>query len=91
MSYKEHTAFIVDFVSEFVNGKMERLFFDLDYSYYVIQHYPEMECEDARFAHRFADTVDRAYERGSNLNLSDEAFRAEISKAFDLWLAGKKI
>lgn len=49
-----------------------------------------MEFEDARFAHRFSDTVDRAYKRGSNLNLSDEAFRVEISKALDLWLAGKK-
>lgn len=90
MNYKEHTSFIVDFVSEFVNGEMERYFFDLDYSYYVIEHYPEMEFEDAGFAHRFSDTVDRAYERGSNLNLSDEAFRVEISKALDLWLAGKK-
>lgn len=49
-----------------------------------------MELENSRFAERFANTVDRAYERGIALGLSDEEFRAEISNAFDEWLGRKK-
>jgi hypothetical protein len=30
--------------------------------------------------------VDQAYERGSDLGLSDEKFRVEISNALDEWL-----
>jgi hypothetical protein len=49
-----------------------------------------MELEDSRLADRFAHTVDRAYERGTALDLSDEEFRIEISNAFYKWLGGKK-
>jgi len=34
MNYKKHTAFMIDFISDFVNGEIERYFFDLDYSAY---------------------------------------------------------
>ncbi|AEV68238.1 hypothetical protein Clocl_1606 [Acetivibrio clariflavus DSM 19732] len=49
-----------------------------------------MEIEDSRLADRFANTIDRAYERGTSLRLSDEEFRIEISKAFEKWLGSKK-
>ena len=86
---KKHTAFMIDFISDFVNGELERYFFDLDYSAYVIEHFPHMELEDSSFADRFACTVDRAYERGTDLGLSDEEFTVEISNAFDEWLGRK--
>lgn len=86
MNYKKHTAFMVDFISDFVNGDIERYFFDLDYSAYVIEHFPHMELENARFADKFANTIDWAYERGTDLGLQDEEFRVEISKALDEWL-----
>lgn len=89
MNYKKHTAFMIDFISDFVNGEIERYFFDLDYSAYVIEHFPHMEIEDGRLADKFAYTVDRAYERGTDLGLSDEEFRLEISNAFDEWLNRK--
>jgi predicted ATPase len=91
MKYKEHTAFMIDFITSFVNGEIDRYFFDLDYSGYVIEHFPYMEFEDARLAERFADTVDRAYERGTALGLSDEEFRLEISNALDKWLGRKHL
>jgi predicted ATPase len=47
------------------------MFFDLDYSAYVIEHFPYMEIENSRLADRFAYTVDWAYERGTDLGLSD--------------------
>ena len=36
MSYKKHTSFMIEFISDFLNGEIERYFFDLDYSAYVI-------------------------------------------------------
>lgn len=81
---------MINFISDFVNGELERYFFDLDYSAYVIEHFPHMELENNKFAERFAYTVDRAYERGTDLGLSDEEFRVEISNALDEWLGRKK-
>ena len=49
-----------------------------------------MELENNKFAERFAYTVDLAYERGTDLGLSDEEFRVEISNALDEWLGRKK-
>ena len=34
--------------------------------------------------------IDQTYERGSDLGLPDEEFRAEISKALDEWLGRKR-
>ena len=90
MNYKKHTAFMIDFISDFAKGELERYFFDLDYSAYVIEHFPHMELENIRFADKFANTIDRAYERGTELGLSDEEFRIEISNALDEWLGRKK-
>ena len=89
MNFKKHTAFMIDFISDFVNGDLERYFFNLDYSAYVIEHFPHMELENSRFADRFAQTIDRAYERVADLGLSDEEFRNEISNALNEWLAGR--
>lgn len=83
MTFKKHTAFMIDFISDFVNGEIERYFFDLDYSAYVIEHFPYMERENSKFAEKFADTIDRAYERGTDLGMDDEEFRLEISNALD--------
>lgn len=90
MNAGEHTTFMINFISDFINGEIDRYFFDLDYSAYLIEHFPYMELEDSRLADRFANTVDLAYERGTALGLSDEEFRIEISNAFDKWLGGKK-
>jgi hypothetical protein len=89
MNYKKHTAFMIDFISDFVNGEIERFFFDLDYSAYVIEHFPHMERENSRFAEKFAHTVDQTYDRGSDFGLSDEEFRVEIANALDEWLGRK--
>lgn len=89
MKTGEHTTFMINFILDFINGEIERYFFDLDYSAYVIEHFPHMERENSRLALRFAQTVDRAYECGTDLGLSDEEFRNEISNALDEWLAGR--
>lgn len=91
MKVGKHTSFMIDFISDFVNGEMERFFFDLDYSAYVIEHFPGMEFENAGFADRFAGTIDLAYDHGTDLNLPDEEFRLKISNALDEWLGKKMI
>lgn len=90
MKFGKHTAFMIEFISDFVNGELERYFFDLDYSAYVIEHFPHMEFENNKYADKFAYTIDRAYERGTDLGLSDEEFGIEISNALDEWLGRKK-
>lgn len=90
MKIGKHTAFMIDFISDFVNKDLERLFFDLDYSAYVIEHFPYMEFENPKLADKFVNTIDRVYDRGTDLGLSDEDFRVEISYAFDKWLGNKK-
>ncbi len=57
MNFKKHTAFMINFISDFVNGGLERYIFDLDYSAYVIEHFPHMEQENSRFAERLTNTV----------------------------------
>lgn len=89
MKVGKHTEFMINFILDFVNGELERYFFDLDYSAYVIEHFPHMEFENNKLADKFAYTIDRAYERGTDLDLSDEEFRIEISNAFDEWLSRK--
>jgi predicted ATPase len=66
-------------------------FFDLDYSGYVIEHFPHMEHENSELAERFAYTVNQAYELGTSLGLSDEEFRMEIANAFNEWLVEKRL
>ncbi|MDR1801595.1 MAG: hypothetical protein LBQ95_07140 [Lachnospiraceae bacterium] len=81
---KKHTAFMVDFISDFVNGEIDRFFFDLDYSGYVIEHYPHMEYENEGFAQKFADTINTTYNLYSDL--PDEEFRVKMSEALNDWL-----
>jgi len=80
---------MIDFISDFVNGEIDRYFFDLDYSAYVIEHFSYMELENSKLADKFAYTIHQAYERGTDLGLSDEEFRVKISNALNEWLDNK--
>ena len=90
MKVGKHMIFMIKFITDFINGEMERYFFDLDYSAYGIEHFPHMEQENSELAERFADTVDRAYELGTSLGLPNEEFRMEIANAFNEWLGEKR-
>jgi len=90
MKVGKHTIFMIKFITDFINGEIERYFFDLDYSAYVIEHFPHMEYENSELADKFAHTVDRAYELGTSPGLSDEEFRMEIANAFNEWLGEKR-
>lgn len=84
MKLKKHGAFLVNFVIDFANGDMSRWAFDMDYSGYVIEPFPEFEREHPRLSRRFADTIERTYSTCSWM--SDEAFRDAIGDAVDEFL-----
>ena len=50
-----------EFRNRFANGDMSREDFDLDYSGYVIDYFPEFEREHPRLARRFVDAIERTY------------------------------
>ena len=80
----KHGAFLVNFVIDFANGDMSREEFDMDYSGYVIEHFPEFEREHPRLSRRFADTIDRTYSICSWM--TDDAFQYAIGDAVDTFL-----
>jgi len=45
--------YMMNFVKEYLDGKMERMGFDLDFNYYLIEHYPRMEYENSDIAECF--------------------------------------
>ena len=84
MRLKKHGAFLVRFVEDFAHGDMSRSNFDLDYSGYVIEHFPAFEREHPRLSRRFADTIDRTY---SNCSwMTDAAFRNAMGDAVEAFL-----
>lgn len=81
MKVGKHTAFMIDFVSDFADGKISRFDFELDYSGFVIEHFPAMEKENLRLARKFADTVDKTVEYVEHHKISDDDFRIMINNA----------
>jgi site-specific recombinase len=81
MKVGKHTAFMVDFVSDFADGEISRYNFEMDYSGYIIKHFPLMEKEDACLAQKFADTVDSTVEYAGINNISDDDFRILINNS----------
>ena len=88
MRLKPHGYFLVDFVTSFVDGEMSRFDFDLDYSGYVIEHFPGFQQEHPRLARRFANTIDVAYELGEHL--PDEALRDSLADALDDFMDNRR-
>lgn len=81
MRIGEHTAFMIDFVSDFADGKISRETFEMDYSGYIIEHFPMMQRENMRLARKFAATVDSTIEYTQCKNISYDDFRALVNNA----------
>ena len=81
MKLKPHGYFLVSFVTSFVDGEISRREFYMDYSGYVIEHFPHFLKEHPRLSSRFAATIDVAYELGEHK--SDEALRDSMADALD--------
>ena len=89
MKLGKHGRILVSLVTEYVEEKIDRQDFDLDYSGYVIEHFPGFQAETPRLAARFANTIDRAY--SFNSRLCDPSFRESIAYALDEFYGATKI
>ena len=89
MRLKKHGAFLVNYVISFANGEIDRQAFDMDYSGYIIEHFPAFQAEHPRLSAKFACTIDEAYENFSRME--DEVFRDAISDAVDDFLDARPV
>ena len=75
---------LVNLVIDYANGAISRREFDMDYSGYVVDFFPQFEKEHPRLAGKFADTIDRTYDDCSSM--PDDRFQDAISAAVDDFL-----
>ena len=54
MPKKSGLIFMKAFVQEYLDGKMDRLNFDLDFNHYLVEHFPNMEREAGELADCFS-------------------------------------
>lgn len=51
---KSNTQLMFEFVQDYLDGPMPRMFFDLDFDHYFIKYYPAMERQNPDMAGCFA-------------------------------------
>jgi hypothetical protein len=77
---------MIDYVKDFIEGRMERWEFDLDYSANMIEHYPRMERENPQLADCFVCYIDeQGFEAGQDL--PDGKYKALIKKRFKQFMS----
>lgn len=79
---RKNTAseFMMTYVQEYLEGKRSRLDFDLDFSHYLIKHYPKMERENPDLAECFNFYLaEEGFDQAEGL--SDDRHRETDSKA----------
>ncbi|MFP3154963.1 hypothetical protein LQZ18_11180 [Lachnospiraceae bacterium ZAX-1] len=54
MARKSNAELMFQFVQDYLDGNMPRMFFDLDFDHYFIQYYLAMERQDSDMAQCFA-------------------------------------
>ncbi len=79
MPRKSNTQLMFEFVQEYLNGNMERMFFDLDFNHYLIQYYPAMERQNPEMAECFAFYISECGVDASD-GLSDTEHKKLIRK-----------
>ena len=70
------------FIKEIIDGESDRLNFDLDFNYHLIQRYDKMYDEDSESAEVFAERVGDLCDRTDEL--SDDELRDELMDAYEL-------
>jgi len=86
MAIKRGFSFMLDFVREYLNGKNDRLGFELDFNHYLIEHYQKMELESPELADCFVfylseEGQDKAYD------LTDTEHKSLIRRQFKEFLS----
>lgn len=85
---RKNTAseFMMTYVQEYLEGKRSRLDFDLDFSHYLINHYPKMERENSDLAECFNYYLaEEGFDQAEGL--SNDRHRKLIQKQFNKFKA----
>jgi len=81
MTKNSGLGFMMAFVQKYLDGEMDRLSFDLDFSHCLIKHYPKMERECGELAECFDFYLaEEGYDQVQHL--SDAAHKKRIRKQF---------
>ena len=84
MPKKSGTDFMITFVQDYLDGNMDRLSWDLDFSHYLMQNYPKMERENSELAECFNFYIaEQGFDEG--VGLTDEKHKNLIREQFDLF------
>jgi len=75
MPKKSGTDFMMTFIREYLDGEMDRISFDLDFTHYLIKHYPSMERANRDLAECF-----NFYLAEEGFDLSDDLSDSEHKK-----------
>ena len=80
----KNIAFMMNFVCDFIDERMDRLSFELDFDHYLNEKYDGMHRENKEaaevFAERIGDIVD------ASGNMTDDEFRDALCDPYDLVL-----
>ena len=75
-----------DYVNDFIEGRIDRLEFELDFPEHIKKRYPKMERECPELADCFyCYMVEQGYDEGQDL--PDDEFRELIQERFDQFLS----
>ncbi len=78
----ENIAFMMNFVCDFIDERMDRLSFDLDFDHYLNEKYDGMYKEDPEVAEVFADCIGDIVNMSEKM--SDDEFRDALCDPYDL-------
>lgn len=77
-------AFMMEFVRKFIDSEMDRLEFDIDFNYHLIQRFNKMESENSEAAYAFAERISDLVDKSDDMDTED--LRDELCDGFDLVL-----
>jgi len=89
MPKKSGSAFMMNFVQEYLDGDMDRLGWDLDFNHYLIEHYPKMVRENIDLAECFNFYLaEQGFDQGASL--PDDKHKKLIRKQFNEFKAAMR-
>ncbi|MDR0796956.1 MAG: hypothetical protein LBE79_13060 [Tannerella sp.] len=78
---KPNIDFMMEYVEDYISGRMERMFFDMDIHYHIINRWDKMELEDRDIADSFNYYI---CECGADVgdDLSDAKYKQLIKRQY---------
>jgi hypothetical protein len=77
---------MMDYVEEYLEGKLSRLDFDLDFSYNLMEHYPKMERENSELAECFNFYIaEQGFDKA--MRLTNAEHKKLLRKQFDKFMS----